>query len=305
MKTNNFSNNKLIPLDVPLDKKNIYLKNLNLLTKNTGRLFIFAGDQRVEHLNDDFCGENIAAEDASPEHLFKIASAARIGGFATQFGNIARFGVSYPDIPYIVKLNSKTNLVPFSEQDPYSAAWYDVRDVAALAKNSKLNIAAVGYTVYIGSKFETAMLREAAQIVLDAHKHGLVAILWMYPRGQAVTNKNDPHLIAGAVNVGASLGADFVKVNEPVPDDSQGFMEIIKAGGKTGVLFAGGKATTIDEVLNSIYLHINRFGAAGAALGRNIHQRTLTEAIALANAVAGIVYDGQAPETVRRLLIKQ
>jgi fructose-bisphosphate aldolase/6-deoxy-5-ketofructose 1-phosphate synthase len=305
MKKNNFSTDQTVPLDVPLDKRAHYLKNLHTLTKDTGRLFIFAGDQRVEHLNDDFYGENISLDDANPEHLFKIASMARIGGFATQLGNIARYGSHYPNIPYLVKLNSKTNLVPFSEQDPYSAAWYDVREVVAFAKSSKLNILGVGYTVYIGSKFETAMLHEAARIVLEAHRHGLVVILWMYPRGQAVTNPKNAHLIAGAVNVGASLGADFVKINEPEPVTDSGLKEIISAGGRTGILFAGGQARSLDEVLNSIYLHVNRFGAAGAALGRNIHQRSTTEAIALANAVAGIIYDGHAPETVRRLLIKE
>jgi fructose-bisphosphate aldolase/6-deoxy-5-ketofructose 1-phosphate synthase len=176
-----YSPNMSVPADVPAAKKSLYQKNLKLLTKGTGRLFIFPGDQRVEHLNNDFFGPAISADDADPEHLFRIAASSRIGGFAAQMGLIARYGADYKKIPYIVKLNSKTNLVENSEQDPYSAAWYDVRQVVEFAKLSKLTIPAVGYTVYIGSKFEAAMLREAAQIVWQAHQAGLVAILWNYP----------------------------------------------------------------------------------------------------------------------------
>lgn len=294
-----------LPLDVPSAKRSQYLKNLQLLTKGTGRLFIFAGDQRVEHLNDDFYGPNSAPEDADPEHLFRIASSSRVGAFATQLGMIARYGSAYPKVPYIVKLNSKTNLVREEEQDPYSAAWYDVRQVSAFAKNSKLQIAAVGYTVYIGSTFEPAMLHEAAQIVYQAHQEGLPVVLWVYPRGKAIKDKYDAHLIAGAVNVAVALGADFVKVNRPREMSPEAYTEIIKAAGKhTGVLFAGGEVSSVDDVLHSIYTQVHRFGASGTALGRNIHQHTLKDAVALANAVASIVYDGQAPEAAHRLLVK-
>lgn len=294
------------PLDVPAAKRAAYLRNIKLLTKNTGRLFIFPGDQRVEHLNDDFYGPNIPRDDADPEHLFRIAASSRIGAFAAQMGLIARYGKTYSKVPYIIKLNSKTNIVADGLQDPYSSSWYDVREVQEFLKNSKLNILGVGYTVYIGSSFESAMLREAAQIVYQAHQAGLPVILWMYPRGKSVTNKFDPHVIAGAVNVGSALGADFVKVNRPHGvAGEEAYAEIISAAGRrTGVIFAGGEAMSVDDLLSSVYLHVHRFGAAGAALGRNIHQHPLKEAIGLANAIAAIVYEGQAPEAARRALIK-
>jgi len=266
---------------------------------------LLAGDQRVEHLNDDFFGPGISKDDASPEHLFQIAASSRVGVLATQLGMIARFAESYNRVSYLVKLNSKSNLLPETTQDPYSGAWFDVRQVVQFAKQSKLNIPAVGYTVYLGSSFETAMLREAAQIVWQAHQAGLIVVLWVYPRGQAVVDKYDPHLIAGAVNVGTALGADFVKVNRPsgVPE---ALTEIIAAAGKrTGVLFAGGKTMDEKDLLSSIYSQVYRFGASGAALGRNIHEYSLREAIALANAVASIVYDGQSPEAAVRTVVRK
>jgi fructose-bisphosphate aldolase/6-deoxy-5-ketofructose 1-phosphate synthase len=88
-----------------------YVTNYLEITKNSGRLMLFAGDQKVEHLNDDFYGEEVPEGDADPEHLFKIASQAKIGVFATQLGLIARYGMDYKNVPYLVKVNSKTNLV--------------------------------------------------------------------------------------------------------------------------------------------------------------------------------------------------
>lgn len=283
-----------IPLDVPVGMRSTYLRNFTAITKGTGRLLLAAGDQRVEHLNGDFYGADIPAEDAFPEHLFKIAAGSRVGLFATQLGYIARFGHLYPKLNYAVKLNSKSNLVIQSDQDPYSSAWYDVSQVVQFARNAKLNIPAVGYTVYVGSKFEAAMLREAAQVVWQAHQHGLVAILWMYPRGKAVENISDAHLIAGAVNVGSALGADFMKVNPPVPTTAEAYREIMAAGQGTRVIFSGGDRTdSADELLSMIDNAVNKNKAAGAALGRNLHQRPLPEAIAVANAAASIIYDGQ------------
>ena len=288
-----------VPLDVPVVKRETYLKNFRLMTKNTGRLFLFAGDQRVEHLNDDFVGDEIAAEDASPEHLFHIASSSRIGVFATQLGMIARFGAKYPKVPYAVKLNCKSNLVSEASHEPFSSAWYDVHQVVEFANNSKLTIPAVGYTVYVGSVYEAAMLREAAQIVWQAHQAGLVVILWMYPRGKAVADKYDAHTIAGAINVGSALGADFIKINRPVPQTQSAMLEIMSAGEGSRLLFAGGENIESPELLHMIHQEVNGAGVAGSALGRNLHQRPLNEAIALANAVASVIYDGQAPARER------
>jgi len=56
---------------------------------------LFAGDQKVEHLNDDFFGEGISGDDADAEHMFRIASRGRVGIFATQLGLVARYGNDY------------------------------------------------------------------------------------------------------------------------------------------------------------------------------------------------------------------
>ncbi|MDD1750985.1 MAG: aldolase, partial [Methanothrix sp.] len=207
--------NIIVPLDVPKECRSKYKENYLKITKGSGRLMLFAGDQKAEHLNDDFFGPGIDPQDNDPEHLFRIAAAANIGVFAAQLGLIARYGMDYPDVPYLVKLNSKTNLVKTSQAEPCSPQWIDIAQVVDFKENSGLHILGVGYTIYLGSEHEGEMLHEAAQLVFQAHQAGLVTVLWIYPRGKAVKDEKDPHLIAGAAGVAATLGSDFVKVNYP------------------------------------------------------------------------------------------
>jgi hypothetical protein len=51
--------------------------------------------------------------------------------------------MDYPDVPYIVKLNSKTNLVKTSQADPKSTKWIDVQQVEEFREDSCLNILGV------------------------------------------------------------------------------------------------------------------------------------------------------------------
>lgn len=286
-----------IPLDVaPLYKKT-YEANIRLVTQDSGRLMLFAGDQKVEHLHDDFYGEGISLEDSNPEHMFRIASQARIGAFATQFGLITKYGMDYPTIPYIVKLNSKTNLVPVSQAEPVSRDFVDIDDVLLLRKQSKLPIVGIGYTVYIGSEWEHEMLRGAAKAIVMARNFGLMSIVWMYPRGKAVVDEKNPHLIAGAAGVGATLGADFVKVNAPKVKDgssAQALTEAVAAAGRTKVICAGGSSLEAEKFLSTLYDQIHIGGTSGNATGRNIHQRPLSEAVRFANAIACVTFDNKS-----------
>ena len=293
-----------VPLDVGKSVRECYVKNYLSVTRKSGRLMLFAGDQKVEHLNDDFYGEAIHSDDSDPEHLFRIASQARIGVFATQLGLIARYGMDYPDIPYLVKLNSRTNLVKTSQADPFSQQWYQVKQIIDFRDNSGLNIAAVGYTIYLGSEYEAEMLRQAAHIVYDAHTHGLVTVLWIYPRGKAVTDERNPHLIAGATGVAACLGSDFVKVNYPKKEGCEPkelFKEAVRAAGRTKVVCAGGSSDDAESFFKRLYDQIYVSGAAGNATGRNIHQKSLGDAVRMCNAIYAITVEGKGVEEATRI----
>ncbi len=283
-----------IPLDVPQERRSTYKENYLKITKGSGRLMLFAGDQKAEHLNDDFFGQGIDPQDNGPEHLFRIAAKAKVGVFAAQLGLISRYGMDYSNVPYLVKLNSKTNLVKTSQADPKSPQWIDIAQVVDFKEKSGLSILGVGYTIYLGSEHEGMMLREAAQLVFQAHQAGLVTVLWIYPRGKAVKDEKDPHLIAGAAGVAATLGSDFVKVNYPQKagqDSARIFREAVLAAGRTGVVCAGGGSTDAQVFLQRLHDQIHISGASGNATGRNIHQRPLTEAVHLCNAIYAITVE--------------
>jgi DhnA family fructose-bisphosphate aldolase class Ia len=294
----------IVPLDVPKVMRECYISNYATITRNSERLMLFAGDQKVEHLNKDFYGEGIHPDDGDPEHLFRIASRSKIGVFATQLGLIARYGMDYPDIPYLVKLNSKTNLVKTSLAEPFSGQWLDVQHVVDFRENSGLHIRAVGYTIYLGSEYEAEMLRQAARIVYEAHQHGLIAVLWMYPRGKAVQEEKDPHLIAGATGVAACLGSDFVKVNYPEQEGSESremLKEAVWAAGRTKVVCAGGSSDEVESFLRRLHDQIHVSGASGNATGRNIHQKSLDEAIRMCNAIYTITVEGNSVEKALKI----
>ena len=284
-----------VPVDVSPEMRETYVDNYMKATRGTGRLMLFACDQKIEHLNKDFYdyGEEIDLADCEPEHLFKIADQGICGVMAGQRGLIARYAADYPNINYLVKMNSKTNLVKTAQEDPYSPMLHGLDAVLAM-RDAGVNIVGLGYTIYLGSEYESTMMAEAGELIAEAHAEGLLVVLWIYPRGKAVTAEKDPDLIAGAAGVALCLGADFVKVNPPKTegDDTRTPAEALaiasKASGRTGLVCAGGSTVDAETFLTQLYDQIHTGGACGNATGRNIHQRSLDEAVRLTRAISAV-----------------
>ena len=288
-------NHTFVPADVPEKKNETFIKNYNAITRNTGRLFLFSCDHKIEHLNNDFYGTGINPQALHPEHFFRIASQGNIGAMATHLGLLARYAKQYQNILYIAKLNATTNLVTREQRDPQSNLLWTVDDVITLKDENKLMITGIGITIYLGSEYEAEQLAQAAQAIRQAHQQGLVTIVWMYPRGKAIHQEDNPQLIAGAAGVALSLGADFVKIKPPAVTEMLPSAESLKivsaAAGNTKVICSGGKLREPQEFLAQLYDNIHIGDTAGVAIGRNIFQRSLTESIALTHAISSIVYD--------------
>ncbi|MEL7667761.1 MAG: aldolase, partial [Actinomycetota bacterium] len=96
----------------------------------------------------------------------------------------------------------------------------------------------------------------------------------------------------GAAGVAVSLGADFVKVNPPKGDETASSAEKLKeaasAAGRTGLVCAGGSTVDARTFLTQLWEQIHVGGASGNATGRNIHQRSLDEAVRLTKAISAI-----------------
>jgi fructose-bisphosphate aldolase / 6-deoxy-5-ketofructose 1-phosphate synthase len=293
-----------IPFDVPRAKHAEYLKNWKIATHNTGKLFMYACDQKVEHLNDDFVGPGLDESVADPKHYFEIAKKAHIGVLGSQLGLIARYADICPDVPFLIKANSKTNIIKKAERDPFSNRWLPMDDVVKFKKNSGLNIVGVGYTVYIGSEFESESFGQAARIIYDAHQEGMLAVIWIYARGKAVKNETDVHLLAGGAGVAVCLGADFVKIvydySKPTVETAKKFREVVTAAGRSKVIPIGGEKMPEKKFLQQLHNQIHISGTGGVAIGRNIYQRPLEEAVRMANAVAAVIlYDYSAEDAYK------
>jgi DhnA family fructose-bisphosphate aldolase class Ia len=103
-----------------------------------------------------------------------------------QRGLVAQYAADYPDINYLVKMNSKSHLVKTSQDpakhqdDPYSPQLYDIQTVADLRDNG-VNVVGIGYTIYVGSEYESQMMMEAGQLIADAHTLGLIVVCGSTP----------------------------------------------------------------------------------------------------------------------------
>src|SRR3990167_7843924 len=148
------------------------------------------------------------------------------------------------------------------------------------------------------------MLSDAAQIVFNAHQAGLLTVIWIYPRGKAVKDEKDAHMIAGAGGVACALGSYFVKVNYPKKEGAKSeeiFKEAVQAAGWTGVITAGGSSTDPKEFLERLYKQITVSNAIGNATGRNIHQKPLAEAVNFCKAIASITFTETPVETALKI----
>ena len=77
---------------------------------------------------------------------------------------------------------------------------FDLDAVLAM-REAGVNVVGIGYTIYLGSEYESTMMAEAGELIAQAHANGLLVVLWIYPRGKAVKAEKDPALIAGAAGV--------------------------------------------------------------------------------------------------------
>lgn len=231
--------------------------DLNKITTNGKALFL-AYDQGMEHGPSDFDDKNI-----DPNYILKIGVDGDYNAIIFQKGIAEKYynNMFKNKIHLILKLNGKTNLV--KDQDPYSPLLCTVDEAL------KLGAVAVGYTIYVGSEFESKMTEEFANIVREAHEKNLPVVGWMYLRGKSIVNKDQKELTAYAARLGLELGADLIKIK--YPGDLESLKWAVESAGKTKVVISGGAKEEEDKFLEMARI-VMRSGAIGMAVGRNIWQ---------------------------------
>jgi len=166
------------------------------------------------------------------------------------------------------------------------------RQICSVQRAREIGAKAVGYTIYPGSAHESIMLEEFGRIQEEAHKLGMAAIAWVYPRGQAIQNDTAPDIIAYAARTGLEIGADAVKIK--YTGDVESFKWAVKCAGKTKVFMSGGpKAPSEADFLRQVRGVLDA-GAAGLAVGRNVWQSL--DPLKMARALRRLVIDDRSVE---------
>lgn len=222
-----------------------------------GKSILLAYDQGLEHgPSTDFDDKNV-----NPSYVMEIAAKGGFSGVVFQKGVAERFYDG--KVPLIVKVNGKTSL---PKGEPIS------RQVCSVEHAVSLGAKAVGYTIYLGSGLEAEMLSEFGRIQEEAHRRGIAAIAWIYPRGAAVQNDTSKEIVAYAARTGLELGADAVKIK--YTGDSASFSWAVKSAAGVHVFMSGGPKAPTDEAFLQQVRGVMEAGATGLAVGRNVWQNS-------------------------------
>lgn len=225
------------------------------------KALIMANDHGLEH-RADFT----IIESANPDYVMRVAEKAEIP-LVFHKGLYIRYGAMHPDVPMVIKLNGKTELF-YNNRAPRGGIDCTVQEALALCPN----LAAVGYSLYVGGQDEAEQMTELCDIIREARTFQVPVIVWCYVR------QHDPRLkeeegkmdnVRYAARVAFEMGADMVKLY--YPENKEGLKKVKEYTPGIFCLVAGGaKMDTVEEAYQSAYDICHEL--EGMAIGRNIFQ---------------------------------
>jgi len=150
----------------------------------------------------------------------------------------------------------------------------------------RLNVCAVGISIFVGSEYEHDSLLSLARLVDEGEKCGM-PVMAVTAVGREL-KKRDSRYLGLASRIAAELGARVVKTYY-----CEQFEKVIQ-GCPVPIVIAGGpKADTELEVLQFVHDGMQR-GAIGVNLGRNIWQNK--HPVAMIRAIRGIIHENATAE---------
>ncbi len=151
----------------------------------------------------------------------------------------------------------------------------------------RLNVCAVGISIFVGSDYEHQTLMNLSQLVNDCEDYG-IPVMAVTAVGKEVGQK-DARYLALSCRIAAELGAKVVKTYWCEKD----FDKVVE-GCPVPVVMAGGpKCETELEVFEFVYDGMQK-GAIGINLGRNVWQNP--HPVAVAKALRAIVHEKATPK---------
>lgn len=156
----------------------------------------------------------------------------------------------------------------------------------------RLNVAAVGISVFVGSDYERQSLLNLSKLVDEGEKYG-IPVMAVTAVGKEL-GKRDARYLALACRVSAELGARVVKTYWC--DD--GFDKVVR-GCPVPVVMAGGPSVDTErEVFDFVHDGMQK-GAIGVNLGRNIWQNEFP--VGMMKAIRAIVHKKASPEQAQEI----
>ena len=157
----------------------------------------------------------------------------------------------------------------------------------------RLNVAAVGLSIFVGTDYERQTLESLALLVNECEDYG-IPVMAVTAVGKEL-EKRTARYLALSCRIAAELGAKIVKTYY-CPED----FEKVTNGCPVPVVMAGGpKCETELEVFDFVYDGMKK-GAIGVNLGRNVWQNP--HPVAMMRALNAVVHDEATPKQAFDLL---
>ena len=304
---------------VASDRPNAVLGNLQQIFNHgvlagTGYVSILPVDQGIEHSAGASFAPNPIYFD--PENIVKLGIEGGCNAVASTLGVLGAVSRKYAHkIPFILKINHNEFLTYPNKYDQILFA--DVKQAFEMGAR------AIGATIYFGSNESARQLQEVTAAFAYAHELGLATILWCYLRNSAFNVKDDKDyhvsadLTGQANHLGVTIEADIIK--QKLPENNGGY-NALKFGkthkavyeklssehpidltryqvancymGRAGLINSGGASTgkgesDLKEALKTAVIN-KRAGGMGLISGRKAFQKSMSDGVALLNAIQSV-----------------
>ena len=191
-----------------------------------------------------------------------------------------------PDIgtPIILRVSGGTSVV--GEDLANEVITVSVEDML------RLNVAAVGLSIFVGTPYERQTLENLADLVSACEDYG-IPVMAVTAVGKEL-EKRTARYLALCCRIAAELGAKVVKTYY-----CQDGFEKVTHGCPVPVVMAGGpKCETELEVFEFVYDGMQK-GAIGVNLGRNVWQNP--HPVAMMRALNAVIHSGAKPKEAQEM----
>lgn len=155
----------------------------------------------------------------------------------------------------------------------------------------RLNVAAVGISIFVGSKYEKQTLANLSKLVNECEQFG-IPVMAVTAVGKEL-EKRDARYLGLASRIAAELGARIVKTYW-----CENFEKVVN-GCPVPVVIAGGPKTENEmQVFEFVHDGISK-GAIGVNLGRNIWQHE--HPVAMIKALRAIIHANATPKEAKKV----